>query len=103
MSSRSVPRRGMRLLWLSLLAYSVLFALLPSLVWCGLVYGWAALRYGLRLSIVLHILNNSVAVALPLLRGLGTPGALALFREPLLWAVLLFDGVYLVTESFTRL
>lgn len=110
--------------------------------WGGLVYGWAALRYGLRLSIVLHILNNSVAVALPLLRGLGTPGALAtlalvfvpvvvtvvgalgwlvrrlrnpaprqaaapgalaLFREPLLWAVLLFDGVYLVTESFTRL
>lgn len=109
--------------------------------WGGLVYGWAALYYGLRLSVVLHILNNSVAVALPLLRELGTPGALAtlalvllpaavsaagalrwlvrrrknpagpsepreplaLGSEPLLWALLVFDAVYLITESFSRL
>lgn len=108
----------------------------------GLVYGWAALHYGLRASVVLHVLNNSLAVALPLLRNFGTAGALLtlvvafgpvavalvgtlaalrrrrkagpaapktveeplrLGQEPLLWALLAFDTVYLISASFTRL
>lgn len=45
--------------------------------WCGLVYGYAALRYSLGWSIGLHIAGNTVAVLLPYLRGMGMPGALA--------------------------
>lgn len=48
-----------------------------SAFWGGLVFGYAALHYGLRASIGLHIVGNSIAVALPLLRQAGTPGALA--------------------------
>lgn len=45
--------------------------------WGGLIFGCAALHYGLRTSIGLHITGNSIAMALPLLRHAGTPGALA--------------------------
>lgn len=48
-----------------------------SAFWCGLVYGWAALRYGLGVSVGLHMAGNTVAVALQLLQGAGTAGALA--------------------------
>lgn len=48
-----------------------------SAFWCGLIFGYAALRYGLGASIGLHITGNTIAVALPLLRQAGTPGALA--------------------------
>lgn len=48
-----------------------------SAFWGGLVFGYAALHYGLGASIGLHIAGNSIAVALPLLRQAGTPGALA--------------------------
>lgn len=44
----------------------------------GLVFGYAALTYGLGLSIGLHIAGNTLAMALPLLREAGTPGALAM-------------------------
>lgn len=43
----------------------------------GLVFGYAALRYGLAASIGLHITSNTIAVLLPLLRQAGTAGALA--------------------------
>lgn len=61
-----------------------------SAFWCGLVYGWAAWRYGMGASIVLHIIGNSVAVVLPLLRQAGTAGALltlALVAAPVLIAL----------------
>lgn len=48
-----------------------------SAFWGGLIFGYAALHYGLGTSIGLHIAGNSIAVALPLLRQAGTPGALA--------------------------
>ena len=38
---------------------------------------YAALHDGLGMPIGLHIVGNSIAVALPLLRQAGTPGALA--------------------------
>ena len=49
-----------------------------SAFWCGLIFGYAALHYGLGTSIGLHIAGNSIAEALPLLRQAGTPGALAI-------------------------
>lgn len=110
----------------------------------GLVFGYAALTYGLGLSIGLHIAGNTLAMALPLLREAGTPGALAMlvllalpgvaaaaggirlalrrrrapvpsvpaapaaparavWADPALWALLLFDVVYLAALSFSRL
>ena len=39
-----------------------------SAFWCGLIFGYAALHYGLGTSIGLHIAGNSIAEALPLLR-----------------------------------
>lgn len=48
-----------------------------SAFWCGLFFGYAALHDGLGMPIGLHIVGNSIAVALPLLRQAGTPGALA--------------------------
>lgn len=47
-----------------------------SAFWSGLIFGYAALRYGLAASVGLHIAGNSIAVALPLLRQAGTAGAL---------------------------
>lgn len=48
-----------------------------SAFWCGLVYGYAALHYGLGVSVALHIAGNSLAMVLPLLRDAGTAGAVA--------------------------
>lgn len=48
-----------------------------SAFWCGVVYGYAALHYGLGVSIALHIAGNSLAMVLPLLRDAGTAGAAA--------------------------
>ena len=48
-----------------------------SAFWCGLVYGYAALHYGLGVSVALHIAGNSLAMVLPLLRDAGTAGAAA--------------------------
>lgn len=104
----------------------------------GLVFGYAALHYGLSMSIGLHISGNTIAVLLPTLRQTGTVGALAvlvlvfvpvlttvvagirlllgrrspekrgrqaggaLWRDPALWVLLVFDTVYLLTASFAR-
>lgn len=45
--------------------------------WGGLIFGYAALRHGLRVSVGLHVAGNSIAMALTLLQQAGAPGDLA--------------------------
>ena len=45
--------------------------------WGGLILGYAALHHGLRVSVGLHVAENSIAMALTLLQQAGAPGDLA--------------------------
>lgn len=63
-----------------------------SAFWCGLIFGYAALYYGLGTSIGLHIAGNSIAEALPLLRQAGTPGALAILALVFVSVVIAVTG-----------
>ena len=48
-----------------------------SAFWGGLIFGYAALRHGLRVSVGLHVAGNSIAMALTLLQQAGISGDLA--------------------------
>ena len=77
---RLLPRGARQAILLSALCFGLMHHDLYqglSAFWCGLIFGYAALHYGLGASIGLHIVGNSIAVVLPLLRQAGTPGALA--------------------------
>lgn len=62
----------------------------------GLVYGYAAVRYSLAVSICLHIANNSIASLLPLLKSFGTPASLFILLFFFLAGVFVLIGSVIV-------
>lgn len=44
----------------------------------GLVYGYVSVRYSFRAGVMLHIANNSLAMAMPYLKSSGTPGTIVI-------------------------
>ena len=63
--------------------------------WCGLVFGYTALRYAPGWAVGLHVTGNTAAVLLPHLRGLGTAGALVTL-------VLVFGSVPVAVAGVVR-
>lgn len=60
----------------------------------GLVYGYAAQRYSLGVSVALHVANNSFAEMLPYLKKSGTAGSLIIVLIVLGAAVAVLSGAF---------